>query len=246
MVREVPPADDGMLNGSVMNYWQAAIEDIGPAGVDAGRGGMYAILPPGWDQSLPDAYLRLRSDTFHTYALIRSVPAGGSEEEVARAVAYSRRIQLYPLSQSHHRPATEWVDVSNTLFDAVIPYDLRFFQTLDRIIQLEPWLERDRVMIDQLRSVGIERGKAFRPDANRQATLTRAIEEAHEWLEAAYVNAFPAFSPPRRWGYPRAQNSSEASRPPLANRPPMPWMPAALRTRTRFSVPDTLEEGSST
>jgi hypothetical protein len=24
---EIPPADDGVLNGSVMNYWQAAIED---------------------------------------------------------------------------------------------------------------------------------------------------------------------------------------------------------------------------
>ena len=37
MVLEVPPADEGALNGSIMNYWQVAIEDIGPAGVDEGR-----------------------------------------------------------------------------------------------------------------------------------------------------------------------------------------------------------------
>jgi hypothetical protein len=29
-----------------MNYWQAAIEDVGPAGVDKGKGGKYLILPP--------------------------------------------------------------------------------------------------------------------------------------------------------------------------------------------------------
>src|SRR6185437_15060901 len=34
IVLEVPPADDGVFNGSVMDCWQAAIEDIGPGGVD--------------------------------------------------------------------------------------------------------------------------------------------------------------------------------------------------------------------
>jgi len=31
VVLEVPPAADGLFNGSIMNYWQAAIEDVGPA-----------------------------------------------------------------------------------------------------------------------------------------------------------------------------------------------------------------------
>ena len=49
VVLEVPPADDGVFNGSIMNRWQAAIEDIGPGGVDKGKGGKYLILPPGYD-----------------------------------------------------------------------------------------------------------------------------------------------------------------------------------------------------
>jgi monoamine oxidase len=37
--------------------------------------------------------------------------------------------------------------------------------TLDlRIVQTEPWLERDKAMIDTLRSLGIEKGKPFSPD----------------------------------------------------------------------------------
>ena len=43
VVLEIPPADDGVFNGSVMNYWQAAIEDVGPGGVDKGKGGKYVI-----------------------------------------------------------------------------------------------------------------------------------------------------------------------------------------------------------
>jgi hypothetical protein len=33
---------------------------------------------------------------------------------------------------------------------------LRFFQSLDRTVQSEPWLTRDKAMIDQLKSIGIE------------------------------------------------------------------------------------------
>jgi hypothetical protein len=48
VVLEIPPADDGTIVGSVMDCWQAAIEDVGPAGVDKGSGGKYLILPPNY------------------------------------------------------------------------------------------------------------------------------------------------------------------------------------------------------
>ena len=55
------------------------------------------------------------------------------------------------------------MDASGALFDAAIPYDVRFFEALDRIVQAEPFLHRDRVMIDQLATIGIRRGAAFEP-----------------------------------------------------------------------------------
>ena len=57
------------------------------------------------------------------------------------------------------------------VYDATIPWDMRFFESLDRIVQTEPWLTRDKVMIDQLKSIGIEKGKPFNPDAKTQDTL---------------------------------------------------------------------------
>ena len=46
-------------------------------------------------------------------------------------------------------------------YDSTIPYDLRFFQSLDRFVQREPWLTRDKVMIDQLKTIGIEKGQTI-------------------------------------------------------------------------------------
>ena len=64
VVLEVPPADDGVFNGSIMNRWQAAIEDIGPGGVDKGKGGKYLILPPGYDKDkVPAGYIPMPSDS---------------------------------------------------------------------------------------------------------------------------------------------------------------------------------------
>src|SRR6185437_12965323 len=65
VVLEVPPADDGLFNGSIMNRWQAAIEDIGPGGVDKGNGGKYLILPPGFDKDkVPAGYIPMPSYTY--------------------------------------------------------------------------------------------------------------------------------------------------------------------------------------
>jgi hypothetical protein len=205
MVLEIPPADDGVFNGSVMNYWQAAIEDIGPGGVDKGKGGKYLVLPPAFDKSkVPPGYIAMPSDTFQGYALVRSVLKSGSEADVAKAVAYARRMKLYPLSQAANPPPATFVDASDVIFDSTIPYDLRFFESLNRMVQAEPWLERDKAMIDQLKTIGIERGQPFKPDAKTQQILTDAILEAKAVLEESYGNV-PAFYQGAHWFFPATE-----------------------------------------
>ena len=56
----------------------------------------------------------------------------------------ARRIKLYPLSQAANPPPTVYVDAVGVLYDSTIPYDIRFFESLDRVVQAEPWLQRDR------------------------------------------------------------------------------------------------------
>jgi hypothetical protein len=42
MVLEIPPAEEGAsITGSMDDAWQTAREDVGPAGVDKGKGGKF-------------------------------------------------------------------------------------------------------------------------------------------------------------------------------------------------------------
>src|SRR6476659_6370782 len=59
LVLEIPPAEDGSITGSIMDCWQTPLEDVGPAGVDAGKGGKYLILPPDFKDKVPEGYIPL-------------------------------------------------------------------------------------------------------------------------------------------------------------------------------------------
>ena len=216
MVMEIPPATGGTIVGSLMDVWQVPIEDVGIAGVDKGQGGKYLILPPDYEGSVPDGYIPMPSSTYQTYGLLRANIADDSDAGIAKSVEYARQIKLYPLSQATNPPPTEYVDAIGVLFDATIPYDLRFFESLDRIVQTEPWLERDKAMIDTLRSLGIEKGKPFSPDEQTKRILNGSMAEARAWIDAqmvaGYANTynegthwalpvFPVFYPEAQKGY---------------------------------------------
>jgi hypothetical protein len=219
MVLEIPPADGGSITGSVDDVWQAALEDVGPAGVDKGKGGKYLILPPDYKDRVPEGYIALPSGTYASYALLRSNVASGSAADVAKAVAYGKRIKVYPLSQAASPPATKFVDAIDVVYDSTIPYDLRFFQTLDRVVQREPWLERDKVMIDQLKAIGIEKGKQFNPDPKTQEVLKEAAREARAWMDAKYKTGYlpPPYYDGSHWTVPMSSEVIEGLRTQFAN-----------------------------
>jgi hypothetical protein len=171
MVLEIPPADGGSITGTIMDAWQAALEDVGPAGVDKGKGGKYLILPPDYKGKAPAGYIVLPSMTYQGYALLRSILASGSETDVAKAVEYAKRIKLYPLSQAGNPPATTFVDAIDVVYDATIPYDVRFFESLNRVVQIEPWLTRDKVMIDLLKA--LDGGKTYRLHVPAKAPVSQ-------------------------------------------------------------------------
>lgn len=202
VVLEIPSADGGSLVGSIDDAWQSAIEDVGPAGVDKGKGGKYLILPPGYDAPVPDGYIAMPSQTFAGYALLRSSLKSAGEVDVAQAVAYAKRIRFYPLTQAANPPPTVFVDAIDVVFDSTIPYDLRFFESLNRIVQREPWIDRDKAMIDMLKTIGIEKGKPFNPDAHTQEILQSALEEAHAWMDSKYDEFFPPLVEGKHWAVP--------------------------------------------
>jgi hypothetical protein len=211
MVLEIPPAgDEGSITGDIDNVWQVPLEDVGPAGVDKGKGGKFLILPPAYKDKVPKGYIALPSDTYGGFALLRSTLKGGTDADIAKAVAYGKRAKLYPLTQAASPPATVFVNATDVVFDGTIPYDLSYFQSLDRIVQTEPWLERDKAMIDQLKSLGIEKGKPFSPDLKTKEMLESSAREASAWLDARLETLLsPQYFEAAHWALPASSEVVE-------------------------------------
>lgn len=201
VVIEVPPAEGGSINGNIVNVWQMALEDAGPSGADQGKGGKYLVLPPGYKDKVPDGYIPLQSDTFGGYALLRSNLASHSDADVAKSVEYAKRLKVYPLSEAGNPPETVFTDAKDIVFDSTIKYDESFFKSLDRVVQYEPWLSRDRAMIDQLRSLGIEKGKTFSPTPAVAKQLEAGVKEGKEWLAEKYDSGLVPFYDNSRWNF---------------------------------------------
>lgn len=203
VVLEIPAAGGGSITGSIDNCWQNALEDVGPAGADKGAGGKYLILPPGHAEAVPAGYIAVPSDTYQSYAILRSNVASGSDADVGEAVAYGKRIRVYPLALASNPPETRFLDMAGILFDATIPYDRRFFQSLARMVDYEPWLTRDKAMIDPLRSLGIAKGKPFEPSRALEEAFDAAALEARDYLDGRYETVFePPFAPGTHWALP--------------------------------------------
>lgn len=212
VVLEIPPAEgSSSLTGSLDDGWQTAIEDIGPAGVDKGKGGKYLILPPNYKEKVPEGYLPMPSSTFTGFAILRSNLTDGSANDIKRAVDYGKRIKIYPYAQASNPPATKFIDLLEVDFSNTIPYNFHFFEVLDQFVQREPWLSRDLVMVDFLKSIGIEKSKSFTADARRKEILNAAIKDAHQFLDKGYENIFkPPFYYGTNWALPASPDMVKA------------------------------------
>jgi len=203
LVIEVPPAEGGSsFAANIDNVFQMPLEDAGPYGADKGAGGKYLILPPNYKQRAPAGYIILPADTYEGYGLLRSNLASHSDADIAKAVAYGKRLKVYPLSSAGKPGETKYTDAYGTMYDSTIPYNIKFFGSLDRIVQSQPWLTRDKAMIDQLKTIGIEKGKPFNPDAKTTDILNAAAKAAHDYIEVMYDAGFPRLNADAHWAVP--------------------------------------------
>lgn len=202
VVVEIPPAEAGqVIVGSLDVAWQNALADVGPAGADKGQGAKFLLTPPGYKDTAPDGYIVLPSETYRGFVILRSNFKSRSDADIKSAVDHGKRVKVYPLSGNPD--STVFVDAYDKPFDATIPYDATFFEHLDRFVQAEPWLTRDKAMIDSLKTIGIEKGQPFQPDKETKRLLAEAVREAHQVISLKYERGFASpFYEGTRWGVP--------------------------------------------
>jgi hypothetical protein len=99
VVLEIPPASNkGVLYGQVVDAWQETIADVGPAGVDKGKGGKILFLPPGHNEAVLSGYIGVPSGSFRIQFAFRSIKLPGMTD--ADAYAYAHTLKMYPLSEA--------------------------------------------------------------------------------------------------------------------------------------------------
>lgn len=187
LVVEVPGASDkAKYFGSFVDAWDYPFTDVGPAGADKGKGGKYLFLPPGYEGKVPEGYLVFRPSTYAVYAALRPVAEKGAGIE--DQVAYARTLKVYRLSEASNPPETNFIDAYPKKWDTLPKYDISFFRDMSDSINEEPVLERDLAMMGILKSIGIEKGKPFNPDARTQQILELAINDAYDYMQDMFVN----------------------------------------------------------
>ncbi len=206
MVWEVPPASEkGKLFGSVMDVFDAPIEDIGPAGIDAGRGGKFLLTGPGYEGEIPDGYTEIKSHSRNVHFWFRSIPNEKGRAGYAKAVKYLHTMKLYPLAEANSKPQTHWFDMSSVdgfFYICPVPEVHNIPALLNDFVQEEPVAEEDKVMYGMLKKLGIEKGKAFEPDAETRRIMDQAAADAYHDMEEylAAGKAYVQFWEGTAWG----------------------------------------------
>jgi hypothetical protein len=201
VVLDIPPAVGAGLFGSLNDAWQVPVTDIGPQGQDRGKGAKYLILPPDYDRPAPVGYIPVRLATYNGYSLLRAIPLTSSPTDVTRALDLARTIRVYPLAEVAPPSPQRYIDMTGKLFDGIAPFDDKFYDRLAQMVNEEPVQRRDFVAMGQLRSLGIEKGKPFKPDAATRELLRSAIAEARAGFIQSTM-ALPTFATASRWTVP--------------------------------------------
>jgi len=186
LVIEVPPK----VLGCVDNFWFHWVGDIGVTGPDKGKGGKYLLLPPGYKGSVPDGYFVMRSPTYNHWLFFRGFLEDGSPAPAVASI--KKNLRIYRLSEAANPPAMNFVNGSGKYFNTIGSTDFSFYEDVNQVVQEEPVEASDPETLGLLASIGIEKGKPFKPDARMKKILTEAAEVGDITARAlAYKSRIP-------------------------------------------------------
>lgn len=183
LVLEVPAAVGAGLYGQLCDMWDVPLNIVGPGGDDQGKGGKYLILPPDFKGDVPAGYIPVRSATFGGFWLMRTIANSSAQADQDAAITLLKKIRMYPLSKATSPPEQRFVDASGKLWNGIPRMDASFYTVLAKMVSEEPVLPRDLAMMNILSTIGIEKGKEFKPNAALTATFKKTAAEAKAYFQ---------------------------------------------------------------
>ncbi len=188
VVVEVPEATDkASLYGQIVDHWQLSIADVGPSGIDKGKGGKILLTPPGYAKQIPSGHIEVKSPSYRVYFGFRSIKSATAT--TADAYAYSKTLKMYYLDDPKE---TQFIDPTDMQYSSLPHYDERWFEDVHAIFTLENVKEQDKVMMGMLDSLGIEKGKPFNPDTKTKKAMHQAVTDAYYYMQKRILHSADA------------------------------------------------------
>jgi hypothetical protein len=193
-VIEIPA---GLMAGMVMDGWQRVLADLGVVGPDQGKGGKYLVLPPGHENIEPNGHFVVSSPSRVVFGGVRLL---GEDKEKAIAELVPG-IKTYGWSPTVAGAPTPVRHAGDKKWSQMPPRGMAYWQSLNEFIQSEPVMERDRLILAQLRFLGIEKGKPFKPDKRQKTILEQAavVGELMAKANTSDKRVEPPFWPRTQW-----------------------------------------------
>ncbi|USD42567.1 DUF1254 domain-containing protein [Vibrio sp. SCSIO 43135] len=136
---------------------------------DQGKGGKYFFYHSSYQGELPDGYIHVKTDGYQHWLLVRIVTTPNSVEQDVQKL--KETMKLYPYGKSNN---TEFINITDVKYNTVHAMNEEFYDEINTLIQYEPSEIFDPEWLSLAQRLGIEKGKAFKPDAR----MARILEEA--------------------------------------------------------------------
>jgi len=203
-VWEIPA---GSTAGYVGDQWQRPVLDTGLPGNDRGRGVKLLIVGPGQDVPVHDgSYTVVHSPTNVVWLGTRNMEPMGPEHDRVNA-----GFDSYPFNQPELKGRPK-LRKAGQAFPLYQPHGMAFWENLNTIIQRETMAERDVFFYAILKNLGIEKGKAFQPDATKIVLLNEAERVGYLMaINNAFKKRFDGarYYDDRRWYSPLVLNPDQ-------------------------------------
>jgi hypothetical protein len=182
LVVAAPPNVIGMFT----DFYQRTITDVGAIGPDRARGGLYLLLPPGYQGHIPKGYFTFESSTYNVFLFFRTVMGKGKNApETKKAAALAEQTRIYPLwEEEKDIPPMRFPNGSGKKVNMMYPTDFSFWEKLKAFVDYEPVKAISPEVRGVLASIGIVKGEPFTPTAREKELLNKALDVAPKMILA--------------------------------------------------------------
>lgn len=188
----------GPLGGMIIDIYQSPQTDLGVVGPDKGKGGKYLLLGPETPEpESHDADFVIKSKSNLVFLGTRIIGLEGNE--------YEKVLRAHKLYKVGEKAETKFVNASeNPKWMGFQPHGMEFWNDLSDVMQNEPVTGRNRVIMTQLRDLGMVKDQPFQPNKLQTDILTESEKLGNA---IAMVNTFSRESykekhwPDRSWLY---------------------------------------------